>query len=51
MRSKEDGKVYAVKIARDKYKGPSDRKRKLDEVVTLLDMSHCLYCFNSAPLL
>jgi len=32
VRSKEDGKVYAVKIARDKYKGPSDRKRKLDEV-------------------
>ena len=32
VRSKEDGKMYAVKIANEKYKGYSDRDRKLEEV-------------------
>ena len=27
-----DQKVYAVKIARERYRGPSDRARKLEEV-------------------
>jgi len=31
VRSKEDDKVYAVKIAREIYKGPTDRARKLEE--------------------
>jgi len=32
VRSKEDGRLYAVKIAREVYKGPTDRARKLEEV-------------------
>jgi len=32
VRSKEDGKKYAVKIAKEIYKGPTDRARKLEEV-------------------
>jgi len=32
VRSKEDSKLYAVKIAREVYKGPTDRARKLEEV-------------------
>jgi len=32
VKSREDQAVYAVKIARDRYKGPSDRIRKLEEV-------------------
>ena len=27
-----DQKVYAVKIARERYRGPTDRARKLEEV-------------------
>jgi len=32
VRSKEDGQLYAVKIANECYKGYSDRERKLEEV-------------------
>ena len=30
-----DQKVYAVKIARERYRGPTDRARKLEEVKSL----------------
>eukprot|EP00092_Neocalanus_flemingeri_P036583 GFUD01039832.1.p1 GENE.GFUD01039832.1~~GFUD01039832.1.p1 ORF type:complete len:603 (+),score=176.77 GFUD01039832.1:64-1872(+) len=32
VRSREDSQLYAVKIAREVYRGPSDRARKLEEV-------------------
>lgn len=32
VRSKEDGKLYAVKKSQEKFRGESDRKRKLEEV-------------------
>ena len=32
VRFKEDSKLYAVKIAKEMYKGQSDRNRKLEEV-------------------
>jgi len=32
VRSRVDQKVYAVKIARERYRGPTDRTRKLEEV-------------------
>ena len=32
VRFKEDNKLYAVKIAKEMYKGQSDRNRKLEEV-------------------
>lgn len=32
VRSREDGRQYAVKIARERYKGFNDRDRKLEEV-------------------
>jgi len=32
VRSKVDQNVYAVKIARERYRGPTDRARKLEEV-------------------
>ncbi|XP_052798215.1 membrane-associated tyrosine- and threonine-specific cdc2-inhibitory kinase-like [Mya arenaria] len=32
VRSKEDGKLYAVKKSRDRFRGESDRRRKLEEV-------------------
>jgi len=32
VRSREDGQMYAVKIAREVYKGPTDRAKKLEEV-------------------
>lgn len=32
VRSKEDSHLYAVKIAREVYRGPTDRARKLEEV-------------------
>jgi len=32
VRSKEDGQLYAIKIANEKYKGFSDRDSKLEEV-------------------
>lgn len=32
VRSKEDGKYYAVKRSRERFKGESDRQRKLEEV-------------------
>jgi len=32
VRSKEDSQLYAVKIAREVYRGPTDRARKLEEV-------------------
>jgi len=31
VRSKDDQRQYAVKIARERYRGPSDRARKLEE--------------------
>jgi len=32
VRSKEDGKMYAVKRSRERFRGESDRRRKLQEV-------------------
>jgi len=32
VKNREDSQLYAVKIAREMYKGPSDRARKLEEV-------------------
>jgi hypothetical protein len=32
VRSRDDGRQYAVKIARERYKGFKDRDRKLEEV-------------------
>ncbi|KAL4224976.1 Protein kinase [Mactra antiquata] len=32
VKSKEDGKLYAVKKSRDRFRGQSDRRRKLEEV-------------------
>ena len=32
MRSRDDGRQYAIKIARERYKGFKDRDRKLEEV-------------------
>jgi len=32
VRSREDSQLYAVKIAREVYRGPTDRARKLEEV-------------------
>lgn len=32
VRSKEDGKLYAVKRSQERFRGESDRRRKLDEV-------------------
>lgn len=32
VRSREDRKLYAVKVGRERYRGPSDRGRKLEEV-------------------
>lgn len=32
MQSKEDGKSYAVKKSQERFRGESDRKRKLEEV-------------------
>ena len=45
-----DQKVYAVKIARERYRGPTDRTRKLEEVesrelffLTVMSLFVCLY--------
>ena len=32
VKSKEDGKYYAIKKSRERFKGKSDRERKLEEV-------------------
>eukprot|EP00057_Strongylocentrotus_purpuratus_P031466 XP_784711.4 PREDICTED: membrane-associated tyrosine- and threonine-specific cdc2-inhibitory kinase [Strongylocentrotus purpuratus] len=32
VRSKEDGQLYAVKRSRDRFKGESDKRRKMEEV-------------------
>jgi len=50
VRSKEDGKLYAVKIAREKYRGLSDRKEKLEEVRKhqfLLPHTNCVHFYQS----
>jgi len=50
VRSKEDGKLYAVKIARERYRGLSDRKEKLEEVRKhqfLLPHSNCVHFYQS----
>lgn len=50
VRSKEDGKLYAVKIARERYRGLSDRKEKLEEVRKhqfLLPHSNCVRFYQS----
>ena len=42
-----DQKVYAVKIARERYRGPTDRARKLEEVNTcnqFLSFGVCVLC-------
>ena len=33
VQSKEDGQMYAIKIANERYRGYSDRDRKLEEVI------------------
>ena len=38
VRSREDGQVYAVKIANERYKGHKDRDRKLEEVKSNIDL-------------
>ena len=41
-----DQKVYAVKIARERYRGPTDRARKLEEVKSLCySTSILMSCF------
>ncbi len=50
VRSRKDGKLYAVKIARDRYKGSSDRARKLEEVrkhQVLLPHPNCVHFIHS----
>ncbi len=50
VRSRKDGKLYAVKIAKDRYKGSSDRARKLEEVrkhQVLLPHPNCVHFFQS----
>ncbi len=50
VRSKEDGQLYAVKIARATYKGRSDRAEKLEEVRKhqfLLPHSNCVHFYQS----
>ena len=32
VRSKEDGKAFAVKRSREKFRSEADRRRRLDEV-------------------
>ena len=38
VRSREDGQVYAVKIANERYKGHKDRDRKLEEVKSNINL-------------
>ena len=50
VRSKEDGKLYAVKIATERYRGLSDRKEKLEEVRKhqfLLPHTNCVRFYQS----
>ena len=50
VRSKEDGKLYAVKIALERYRGLSDRKEKLEEVRKhqfLLPHTNCVRFYQS----
>merc|ERR1719245_764092 len=50
VRSKEDGKLYAVKIALERYRGISDRREKLEEVRKhqfLLPHSNCVHFYQS----
>ena len=50
VKSKEDGKLYAVKIAREVYRGQTDRALKLEEVrkhQVLLPHSNCVHFYQS----
>lgn len=50
VRSKDDGQLFAVKIARDKYRGVSDRREKLEEVRKhqyLLPHTNCVHFYQS----
>ncbi|TRY70416.1 hypothetical protein TCAL_16409 [Tigriopus californicus] len=50
VRSKEDGRLYAVKIAQECYKGDNDRARKLEEVRKhefLLHHPNCVRFYQS----
>jgi len=50
VRAKEDGGLYAVKIARDTYRGIGDRAQKLEEVrkhQLLLPHSNCVHFYQS----
>jgi len=50
VKSKEDGKQYAVKIAREVYRGEGDRISKLEEVrkhQVLLPHSNCVHFYQS----
>ncbi|KAK2147709.1 hypothetical protein LSH36_540g01066 [Paralvinella palmiformis] len=44
VRSKEDGKYYAVKRSRERFRGQSDRKRKLEEVAKHEKLPHHPNC-------
>uniref|UniRef100_A0A2C9KZZ6 non-specific serine/threonine protein kinase n=1 Tax=Biomphalaria glabrata TaxID=6526 RepID=A0A2C9KZZ6_BIOGL len=49
-KSKEDGIYYAVKKSREPFKGPSDRKRKMEEVAkheTLLPHPNCIRFYKA----
>ncbi|XP_064602098.1 membrane-associated tyrosine- and threonine-specific cdc2-inhibitory kinase-like [Liolophura sinensis] len=50
VRSREDGKYYAVKRSRERFRGESDRKRKLEEVAkheTLPPHPNCVRFFKA----
>jgi len=50
VRHREDGRHYAVKVAREKYRGASDRARKLEEVrkhQVLLPHNNCVHFYQS----
>jgi serine/threonine protein kinase len=50
VRHREDGQLYAVKMARERYRGSSDRARKLEEVRKhqfLLPHNNCVHFYQS----
>ncbi|KAK3103230.1 hypothetical protein FSP39_017607 [Pinctada imbricata] len=44
VKSKEDGKLYAVKKSRDRFRGESDRKRRFEEVAKHETLPHHQNC-------
>ncbi|XP_077978622.1 membrane-associated tyrosine- and threonine-specific cdc2-inhibitory kinase-like [Glandiceps talaboti] len=50
VQSKEDGKFYAVKRSRERFRGESDRKRKLEEVRKHEDLpkhTNCVHFYKA----